>query len=80
MEIEMVRGCICDALTIDGTHEYDLTDEERKKVLHKLFSTLKPENLNDFLQWYMDFFGEYDYTDKPCECCGDIIETWKIKI
>lgn len=76
----MVRGCICDALTIDGKSEVLLTDEERKEVLDKLCSTLEPDCLNYFLQWYMELFGEYECNEKPCECCGDTIETWKIEI
>ena len=36
MELEMVRGCVCGSLTVDGEHEINLTDEKRKEVLKAL--------------------------------------------
>ena len=30
MKIELVSGCICDYLGIDGISEVDMTDEQRK--------------------------------------------------
>jgi len=33
-----------------------------------------------FLQWFIKTYGEYDCSDKPCECCGDYTETYKLDI
>lgn len=49
MILRMVRGCICDSLSVDGKEEIDLTDEERQEVLKKIFEHLKPQDLNNIL-------------------------------
>lgn len=76
MELKNVRGCVHDALLIDGKQEIDLTDEDRKMVLEKLFKSLRPSDLNYVLQELIPLFGEYESTDYPCECCGDYTETY----
>lgn len=81
MELVMVQGCIHDCLTIDGKHEVRLTDEERKEVIERLNKAWKPEDLNELLQLYLDLHPDsIDVSDKPCECCGDTIVTYKAKI
>lgn len=81
MRIQMTRGCVCDALTIDGKDEYELTDEERQKILDCVYKNLKPEHLNEVLQKLIELFGEYVSDDEPCECCGDYVEqyTWDLE-
>lgn len=80
MILRMVRGCICDSLSVDGKEEIDLTDEERQEVLKKIFEHLKPQDLNNILQDLIEMFGEYECDDEPCETCGDYVEThtWEI--
>ena len=80
MKLEMTRGCICDSLSIDGTQEIDLTDEQRKEVIKKVFDSMKPEDLNYLLQWYLPYKGDYESSDKPCECCGDFVENFTLEI
>lgn len=36
MKLEMIKGCICDSLTIDDVEEINLTDEKRIEVLVKI--------------------------------------------
>lgn len=81
MELVMVQGCICDCLLIDGDAEQYLTDEERRKVIGRLNKAWKPEDLNRLLQLYLELHPDsIDISDKPCECCGDTIVTYKAKI
>jgi len=89
MELELVQGCICDSLTVDGNNEIDLDKEEKIGALDRIFNYLKKdietnENssaLNELLQWFIPVFcEEYECSDKPCECCGDIIRTYRVKI
>ncbi len=81
MRLKYVEGCVCTSLTVDGKEEIDLTDDERKEVLRKIFEELKPSDLNYVLQSLIKQFGEYDCDDEPCECCGDIVDwyIWDIK-
>ena len=80
MIIRMVRGCICDSLSVDGKEEIDLTDEERQVVLNNIFEYIKPEHLNNALQELVQLFGEYECDDEPCETCGDYVETYTWEI
>ena len=43
MRIKLVRGCICDSLTVDGKDECSMTDDERQDVLKKIFERLAPK-------------------------------------
>jgi hypothetical protein len=76
----MVRGCIHDSLRVDGKEEIDLTDEERQVVLKNIFEYIKPKDLNNVLQEFVQIFGEYECDDEPCETCGDYVETYTWEI
>lgn len=85
MKIELTRGCTCDWLGIDGVSEVEMTDEQRQKYFKKILEMLphlKPYDetgwFNSFLQWVCNTYGEYSCTDKPCECCGDYVETLEV--
>jgi len=77
MELVLTKGCVAGSLTVDDIEEYEMTDEQRKETLMKIFNHLKPEDLNYVLQLMIPYFGEYESDGIPCECCGDIIETYK---
>lgn len=80
MELELTQGCVCDSLTIDNIEEVDLTDEQRIEVLNKIgeyIKTVPTDTLNDFLQDFIQLFGEFEDIGH-CEQCGDDI--WKFKI
>lgn len=76
----MVTGCICDSLTIDGIEEINLSDEKRKEVLNRIFPHINSSDLNELLQWFLPKYGEYEGSDKPCDCCGDYIDTYTLNI
>lgn len=84
MDIEMTRGCVCDWLGIDQVREVDMTDEQKQQYFKQICDKLPELDqygwFNMFLQWVCEEYGDYDAADKPCECCGDIIETYSLKI
>lgn len=85
MKIELVRGCTCDFLGIDGKKECDLTDEEKKKFFSEItekLPELDPMWFRWFLLWIVEEYGELSFPDggKPCECCGDIVEKCELTI
>lgn len=80
MTIIMVRGCICGSLSVDGKEDIDMTDEERQVVLKTIFEHFKPQDLNYVLQDLVETFGDYECDDRPCETCGDYVETYTWEI
>jgi hypothetical protein len=85
MEIEMVEGCMCDSLTIDGVEEINLTDEQRQKYIEEICEGLKkvitPRDLNYLLQHITYNYGKSELLyDKPCSCCGDYVYSYKLKL
>lgn len=83
MNIKMVRGCICDSLTIDGKEEINLNDRERVEIIKKVsrhLMKLEARHLNELLQFLLEKMGEYSCSGQACECCGDFIETYKLEI
>lgn len=84
MEIERIRGCVADSLTINGEEEKDLYPETRKAYRVNICNWLK-NNENkistaELLDFVLETAGDYDCSDEPCACCGDLIETYKLKI
>jgi hypothetical protein len=79
MKLVVTRGCVCDAVEIDGENEMDLTDEQRQEVLDRIFKKLKPSDLNQLLWKIVEIYGEYEDLGE-CEECGDTIcsYTWEI--
>lgn len=81
MMLEYTSGCICDSLSIDGVETIDMSIEDFKKVLYKLLA--REQDLGALQSIFMDLMlsqGEYESSDKPCECCGDYISTCKLEI
>lgn len=76
MILKQTTGCVCDSLTVDDVEEIDLTDEQRRQVILKISeyiaNQMKTDDLNCFLQHFIDFFGEERcISEEPCDCCGD---------
>lgn len=81
MKLKCIEGCTCDSLTIDGIETIDINKDDFKKVLHKLID--KEEDRAIMQSIFMNLMysqGTYEYSDKPCECCGDYIITYKLEI
>ena len=76
-------GCMANELSVNNISEINMTDSQRKNVIHKLFMWYKkhPEHLNELLQYFIEAHcDDWEYCDKPCECCGDIVSTFKKQI
>jgi len=85
MKIEMVEGCMCDSLTIDGVEEIDMTDDARQKYIEDicegLKKVIKPNELNYFLQHVAYNYGKSKRLyDEPCSCCGDYVYSYTLEI
>lgn len=81
MELKYVEGCIADSVTVDNIESIDMDINDFKKVIHKLID--KEQDLAVLQSTFRDCLysqGEHYCTDKPCECCGDYIITYKLKI
>ena len=72
---------MANSLTVDDKEEMDLTDDERRNVLKRIFEHLKPNDLNGVIQILIERFGDCCKTDdEPCETCGDYVDTctWEL--
>lgn len=83
MKLELTFGCIAYSLTIDGKQEIDLTNEQRIECINRIFEWYRknPTELNSLLQYFVESHADdYECSDKPCECCGDVVSTYKMEI
>ena len=82
VRLQMMEGCVCNSLTVDGREEMDMTDDERREVLKTIWDSLEPGDLYDIMRTLITSHGEYVSDDEPCECCGDTVDqyTWDIPI
>lgn len=71
---------MANSLTVDDKEEMDLTDDERRNVLKRIFEHLKPNDLNGVIQILIERFGDCKTDDEPCETCGDYVYTctWEL--
>ena len=82
MKLIYSYGCLANSLSVNGIQEIDLTDQQRKEVINRIFQWYKkhPEALNNLLQYFIETHcDDYDCTE-PCECCGDMVTTYKMEI
>lgn len=76
-------GCMSNELSVNGVSEIDMSDSQRRVVIHKLMMWYKkhPEELNNLLQYFIETQADnYDMSDNPCECCGDRVCTYKMTL
>lgn len=85
MKLEMITGCTANYLGADGVSEVDMTDERRLAVWRYITLKLnerepKSDDLNQLMQFCLHQWGEWDYGTKPCDCCGDTVDSvvWEI--
>lgn len=82
MKLVYSYGCLANELSVNGISEIDLTDKQRKKVINRIFQWYEkhPDALNGLLQYFIETHcDDYDCTE-PCECCGDMVTTYKMEI
>lgn len=84
MKIEVIDGCVCTGMYIDGTSISEMSEGQRHEVRKALCEYIMEHEdeidlfrLGEFVVANAD--SEYSYSG-PCECCGDCIETWKMEI
>lgn len=82
MKLIYSYGCLANELSVNGISEIDLTDKQRKEVINRIFQWYDkhPDALNGLLQYFIETHcDDYDCTE-PCECCGDMVTTYKMEI
>lgn len=84
MKIEVIDGCVCTGMYIDGTSISEMNKEQRHEVRKTLCEyILNHEDeidlfrLGNIVATHTD--SEYSYSG-PCECCDEYINTWKMEI
>lgn len=82
MKLIYSYGCLANELSVNGISEIDLTHQQRKEVINRIFQWYDkhPEELNGLLQYFIETHcDDYDCTE-PCECCGDMVTTYEMEI
>lgn len=86
MIINRSTGCLAFATSVDGystSHQTISTDMELKikEELKKFIDSFPNEDLNFFLEYLVDRFGDVTHDDdEPCECCGDYVTEYEWRI
>lgn len=80
MKLEMITGCICDSMTIDGKELSAMNDSEQRILVNKICDWLKHNSeLSQLLQYVLDYHGTYESLGS-CEQCGDFIDKYTLEI
>lgn len=83
MKIEIIDGCVCTGMYVDGTSISEMSEEQQREVRKALCEYMLNHEeidlfrLGEIVATHSD--SEYTYSS-PCECCGDCIEIWKMEI
>ena len=90
MKIELVRSCIAGRFDADGKPMMDMSEEELKSILLRVVNkvTQRTELYEEqksclfyaIMLLVEDFPDTCDYSDEPCLCCDDWIETYTMEI
>jgi hypothetical protein len=72
-------GCLANELSVNGISEIDMTDSQRKLVIHKIMHWYKnnPNELNGLLQYFIETHSDDTDLSDICEQCGDRVITFK---
>lgn len=84
MKIEVIDGCVCTGMYIDGTSISEMSKDQRHEVREALCKyIMEHEDEIDLFRLGAIVVSiadsEYSYSG-PCECCGEYINTWKMEI
>lgn len=84
MELEMIKGCMTNSLKIDCEEEIDLCPETRQMHRMNICNWLRKHEVeistSELVEFILETCGSWNLSDEPCPCCGDFIETYKLKI
>ena len=63
-------------------NEWEACLPTRFHIMNKIHDWMlnNPDQFNYVLQALIPMFGEYECDDHPCECCGDIVQTYTWEI
>ena len=79
MNIVKQEGCMAWCLDADGKPIRDMDEAQKLEILSKLVKLYNIET-EELIDYIVRAYGDYSCSDRPCECCGDYIETWKSEI
>lgn len=90
MKLELIEGCIWDSFTVDGKDIDLMSESELKDILKAVVAKIttssksndstKYELLSVLRDVVSRFYDEYKGDDKPCECCGDWVDTYIMNV
>lgn len=84
MKIKWVRGCVVTYLSIDKKSFKDYNDKQKNDIRQNILNWLKNEEKSvpteDLIEFILEYAGEYECSDEPCECCGDFIDKYELEI
>ena len=83
MKIELIDGCVCTGMYVDGTSISEMSEEQRHEVRKVLCEYILNHEEFDLFRLGAIVVSladsEYSYSG-PCECCDEYINTWKMEI
>lgn len=78
LNIHIAESCSKETCLINDVELSELTDSERKIIIHRIISWYKkhPEELKYLLQYFLTSYYDSEYTDETkCDCCGEDCNT-----
>lgn len=83
-KLYVTEGCVNWCWEINDKPLDEYTPAEQRAILHQLIDMCSDEDIYNMTQEAMklvcEVHGEYERDDEPCECCGDITETWTYNV
>lgn len=85
MKIIKTSGCTNFSTSVDGyniSHQ-EISDEVYNKLKDKLSEYIRSFNKQDisfFVENLVEWYGEYECEDEPCETCGDYFTKYELTI
>ena len=83
MKFEITQGCTAYNFTVDGKQYYDMTVEEKEKVIDYVLAAAKRQILDNHVgfEGIIEHFQYDSYEHGPkCETCGDSVTKTIINI
>lgn len=76
-----VEICYEDFIFInDKLYDNNLTDAIFSDIVKLISNIQDVAILQSLFMMILESIGEYECSDRPCECCGDFITTYKLEI
>lgn len=75
-----VEICYEDFIFVDGILYSKLTDTIFSDIVKLISNIQDVAILQSLFMMILESAGKYESSDRPCECCGDFITTYKLEI